>query len=90
VEQLGGPFNTSSLGVASEYGHYEVVELLLLHNADIGSVDDRGLNPLHLAVCGGHINTAEVLLVSGADVNARIRPCVGDVADGLHMDELSV
>ncbi|KAH9980865.1 hypothetical protein BGW80DRAFT_1198993 [Lactifluus volemus] len=48
----------------------EVVHFLLQHNADINARDNDGKTALHLASSGGHLKAAEILLESGADVNA--------------------
>ena len=48
----------------------EMVKLLLQRGANVHAVDDTLYTPLHLA---SHMETAQVLLDAGADVNARTR-----------------
>ena len=48
----------------------EMVKLLLQRGANVHAVDDTFYTPLHLA---SHMETAQVLLDEGADVNARTR-----------------
>ena len=48
----------------------EMVKLLLQRGANVHAVDDTFYTPLHLA---SHMETAQVLLDAGADVNARTR-----------------
>ena len=61
------------------YGNTAVVEALLKAGADVDKITcvisqdkdkDSGFTALHLAVKGGHLETAEMLLRSGANVNA--------------------
>ncbi len=72
IDERGGPFHTSALGTACEYGHHEIVEMLLAHGADTSCMNDRGEAPIHLAITGGNIKVLETLLSSGVDVNARL------------------
>ena len=50
--------------------HLEMVKLLLQRGANVHAADDTSHTPLHLA---SHMETAQVLLDAGADVNARTR-----------------
>jgi ankyrin repeat protein len=61
------------LGLASFFGHAEVVELLLAGGAQVNSASKNGqrVMPLHSAVAGGYIAIAKALLAHEADVNAR-------------------
>ena len=57
--------------VASESGHPDVVELLLMNHADINVRGRFGETALHYAVNKGDAKTAEVLLKYKADINAQ-------------------
>ncbi|KAG5760124.1 hypothetical protein H9Q72_011760 [Fusarium xylarioides] len=54
-------YGLTALGWAAEYGHVEVVRLLLKAGADVNHVS-IGNTPLHLAVRSGHNNVVEQLL----------------------------
>ena len=56
---------------ASYRGRSEVVQLLLLHNADVNGRCSRTWTPLHWASVGGHSKVAQLLLEHGADVDAQ-------------------
>ena len=51
--------------------HFEVTRYLLEQGADRDKVDDRGKTLLHWAAEHGHLETAKLLMVYGADFNAR-------------------
>ena len=55
---------------AAYYGHNLVVEYLLDEEIyNINSVDELGITALIAAATGGHIETVQMLLTRGADVN---------------------
>jgi ankyrin repeat protein len=56
------------LGLASAYGHSEVVKLLLNQKTkpDINVRDHFGISPIERAIFGGHLETAKLLLEAGA------------------------
>ncbi|XP_065906869.1 uncharacterized protein [Dysidea avara] len=57
----------TSLHCAAQWGHLEVVKLLLSRGANVNSVNKSGDTPLHKAAQWGHRIIAERLLSKGAD-----------------------
>ena len=53
--------------LASYHGHAPLVRLLLSHNADPNSLNDRGQSPLAGAVFKNETEVMEALLEGGAD-----------------------
>ena len=61
-----------SIQVAASVGNIQAVKQHLAAGADVNVKADKfGITPLHLAVDGGHRETVELLIVNGADVNAK-------------------
>ena len=60
------------LHLAAHYGHGAVVETLLANNADVHARSGNAMKnqPLHAAAAGRRVETARLLLESGADANA--------------------
>lgn len=54
-------------------GHYEVVKILLNHNARVDVFDENGRTSLHLAAEGGHTEVADLLLTHKAFVNSKTK-----------------
>lgn len=67
------PDGFQPLGLASFFGHTEIVRLLLERGADFGSASKNGLSvtPLNSAAAGKHTEIARMLLENGADPNFR-------------------
>ena len=62
--------------VASTYGHFRVVELLLDEGAEFDISGNRyGSTPLYEAGLGDHPNIVALLLSRGADASARFKGC---------------
>ena len=61
----------TALHYAAEYGHLEIVELLLANGANVNRRDDDKATPLYFAAVGGFVDVARLLLDYGADINAR-------------------
>lgn len=61
------------LGLASFFGHVQIVDFLLRRGAAVNSASKNAqqVMPLHSAVAGQNLDIAPRLLESGADVNAR-------------------
>jgi len=69
----------SELGHASFFGHWKVVDFLILQGADVNwSVPDTGETPLHSALCKAgrpyFLYVLKLLVENGADVNAKTIP----------------
>jgi ankyrin repeat protein len=47
------------------------VRLLLAHKVNVNARELNGYTPLMLAVSGGHVAVAKLLIAAGADVHAR-------------------
>ena len=60
------PVHTAAL-----YGHVDILEILVAHNADLMACDGDGETPLHIAAQHGHRNVCNRLIELGADINAR-------------------
>ena len=59
------------LNVAAEYGHEDIVHLLLETSANLHTIGSLGNTALHLAAYYGHHSVVKTLLISGADITAR-------------------
>jgi ankyrin repeat protein len=59
------------LTMACQYGHTEVVHLLIEAGADV-NLSESPLTPLIRAAYGGHLQATRLLLDAGADVNAEV------------------
>jgi ankyrin repeat protein len=57
--------------LATYWNQRAMVELLLVHGADVNVRDPRGITPLHMAAEKGDKELVELLLAHGADVNAK-------------------
>lgn len=60
-----------SAHLAAARGHTHVVQLLVLHGADVSCVNGLQQTPLHAAAAGGSSETVRLLLGAGGDVMAR-------------------
>jgi ankyrin repeat protein len=66
------PDGWTPLHLAAFFGHAKIVELLVIHEADV-TATSRNTNrntPLHAALASNHVFAAGLLLGAGADVNA--------------------
>ena len=61
------------LAWASARGNHKSVALLLEHGASLGITNNVDAEPIHLAAQTGNINTIEILIKAGADVNRMVR-----------------
>lgn len=67
VDELCTPSRRSSLWIASNNGHADVVSLLLENGALVDKADRYGSTPLLAAAEEGHADVVRVLLQAGAD-----------------------
>jgi ankyrin repeat protein len=56
------------LHYAAQYGHKEIVQLLISKGANVKAKTDDGRTPLHSAAAKEHKDIAELLIEKGADV----------------------
>ncbi|NXI40844.1 PP16A phosphatase, partial [Galbula dea] len=59
------------LHIAAANGYAEAAELLLEHQAGVGTRDHDGWQPLHAAACWGQVQLVELLVANGADLNGK-------------------
>jgi hypothetical protein len=74
VDQAPGYPTAASTAVhrcASEGKTEEIRAELMTNPGDLAKKDAEGFLPLHLAAAGGYLDTVDLLLVSGSDVNAQ-------------------
>lgn len=64
---LADPEGQTALHIASILGISEIVELLLLHGADLTCVDSHGHSPLHLSAGSGSVACLAAILDHGGD-----------------------
>ena len=57
--------------LATKYGHKDVVELLLEHNADVNASDRMGCTALIDAARSGYKETVELLFQFNSNVNSK-------------------
>lgn len=62
----------TSLHIAAEGGHFEIVNFLLKNNANVNARTDQENTPLHSAAINGHLEVVNALILKGANVNARV------------------
>jgi len=51
--------------------YIDIVEMLLIHGANVNAKNNKGVTPLHIAVLLGAVKIAEMLIKYGAYMNAR-------------------
>ncbi|WDL95958.1 ankyrin repeat domain-containing protein [Alicyclobacillus sp. ALC3] len=79
----------TALGLASFFGHGEIVRELLARGADVHAVsrNEMTVMALHSAVAHGHTNIAAMLLEHGADVNAKQHSGFTPLLEAVHNEQ---
>ena len=67
------PIGSTALMLASEYGNFEAMELLLNYGASISEDKESGYDALMYACANGHEEIVQILVNHGAEVNRRNR-----------------
>ncbi|CAO2649435.1 Nn.00g068200.m01.CDS01 [Neocucurbitaria sp. VM-36] len=62
----------TALHLAVAHGRDDIIELLLVHGADIMAKSDGSWTPLHNACEQGSVKVVRILLGAGANINARL------------------
>ena len=65
------PNEQKPLHLATDVGHFNIVRLLLLRNANVRGVALKRQTALHIAVIRAKIDIAILLLENGADIDAK-------------------
>jgi cytohesin len=72
ILQSPAPLNAGKLHDAALQGDVDEIRALLKGGADVNRRSlNEGLTPLHAAVCGGHMAAVDLLIESGADLEAK-------------------
>jgi ankyrin repeat protein len=79
-DPLDGWFEQERLHRAAQDGDVGEVERLLSVGYQPNEFDELGKTPLHYAAEGGHLQVIELLITSGADVNANDERVIGNTA----------
>eukprot|EP01035_Chromulina_nebulosa_P032322 gene32322-43174_t len=77
---LADPEGQTALHIASILGISEIVELLLLHGADLTCVDSHGHSPLHLSAGSGSVACLAAILDHGGDFLLENKDNLGNTA----------
>ncbi len=62
----------TALHLAVAHGREDIIEVLLVHGADLMAKSDGSWTPLHNACQEGNVKVVRTLLTAGADINARL------------------
>ena len=88
-KKSGKLYAGTPLMIASNEGHFDMVQLLLNEGADVNKANYYGATPLFVAADGGHLHVVALLLTAGADKDKRtisgISPLSAAIANG-HAD----
>jgi len=85
IENAEGEARHRALALAAQFGHTEIVRLLLNAGEDPRRFNPPGFHahstPLHQAALAGHAETVRVLVDGGSDVRARDKMWLGTTGD---------
>uniref|UniRef100_A0A7S0QQ62 NAD(+)--protein-arginine ADP-ribosyltransferase n=1 Tax=Cryptomonas curvata TaxID=233186 RepID=A0A7S0QQ62_9CRYP len=66
TEEVRFADNKTALHLAAEFGHTDIVQLLLIHRANMEAKDSHGSTALFCSAKRGHLDIVKVLVASGA------------------------
>lgn len=61
----------AAIHVAADHGHFQALEMLVTHGADINAITPRRYTALHIAARNEHSRLVQYLIKSKADLNAK-------------------
>ena len=65
-------FQVAPIHSACAISHFDMVELLIKHDADVNAKQMHGVTPLHSAAHNGQTKLSKFLIDNGADINAKM------------------
>ena len=71
IDQRDIQYDATALQWASEYGHKDIVEILVSNGADLNALNNEGRTALHWATLNSKLETCKVLIKKGAKLNIR-------------------
>ncbi len=74
------------LMVAAQNGDINIIELLLIHGAEINAKNDKNHSALSLAIVNQHDDAVEFLLANGADPNNAMSNSVNELTLAKNME----
>ena len=72
IEAISESHDRTALVVAAEYGHCEIVEILLKSGANVNAQCDGDLSALYLASVEGHHEIVDILQIGRASCRERV------------------
>uniref|UniRef100_A0A6P7HEK0 Serine/threonine-protein phosphatase 6 regulatory ankyrin repeat subunit A-like n=1 Tax=Diabrotica virgifera virgifera TaxID=50390 RepID=A0A6P7HEK0_DIAVI len=71
VDIINQDLRMTSLQLGARGGHFEVVDYLLLNNANVHFKDCKNRSSIHYGVIGGNAKSVHGLIEKGGDINAK-------------------
>jgi len=71
IDQRDIQYDATALQWASEYGHKDIVEILVSNGADLNALNNEGRTALHWTTLNSKLETCKVLIKKGAKLNIR-------------------
>lgn len=87
IKDRGGD---SILHTACEYGHKEILQMLIKKGIDVNAIDKRGDTPLHCAARNGQVEIVALLLEKNANINARSKTGHSPISQAIRNGHLSI